>query len=143
MLRPFRLYEIVADGLPVVVGVCRADQQPECRGSETVRWLLSHLDQRTAAGLAHWRIRQIVEWSGEPPRWLRSHIPRAPEQRRPGFGRAVIREHPGGHVERFPSVQAAANAIGRDRVVIMRLLTVGGPDFAGCTWRDDSTGVQM
>ena len=53
----FRLYEIVADGLPVAVSACRWIKRRRCGNGESIRWLLSHLDEPTAGRLAsrNWR----------------------------------------------------------------------------------------
>jgi len=73
------------------------------------------------------------------PPWLLNQPPRPPAARGRAHGRAVQRRWLDGRVDRFESVLAAARAIGRDRVVIYRLLEEGGTDYAGCTWHADGS----
>jgi hypothetical protein len=135
-----QVFEILSEGLPVAVGVCRAHERPRCGPGETVRVLLSHLSAPVASRLAGWRLATICEWAtGEPtkaPEWLRSRVPIPPPQRGRGHGRPVVRVWPDGHVEAFASVWRASRAVGRDPVVLRRRLGDGRADCDGCTWHD-------
>jgi hypothetical protein len=139
MREQWQVAEIInADGLPVRVLPIRVyDESPPLQPGEEIRWLAAAcpISGNAARRLARMRLKMIGRFAGRQPDWLQQHVPT-------GVGkvpaRAVCRTC-GDRVEQFPSVRAAARAVGRSRAWLHLRLVDGMPDFSGCTWRDTAT----
>ncbi len=141
--RIYRTYEIHnSEGLPIHVGLCRVHEQPLLEPDQTLVWLLGR-NLPICASLARTfvrdRVRQISRWWETPdvaPPWLQTHIPIQPQYRGRGHGRPIVRIWPDGRTDYYPSVMAAAVAVGCARPILDRRLMDGRVDDQGCHWFD-------
>jgi hypothetical protein len=123
---------INADGLPIRILPVRLDAPLELAQGERVRWLVAMpIGAVAARRIARARSRMVAEWVGrETPAWLQTYCPLPPGD----YCRPVRRIRPDGQIECFPSIAAAARAIGRDRMVVKKRVVNCCIDCAGCRW---------
>jgi hypothetical protein len=145
----YKTFEIHdTEDIPSHVGLCRFDEQPSLEPGQTLIWRLGKnlaISESLARTFVRDRVKQIADWSGSPdeaPAFLKTHLPVPPRLRGRGHGRPIVRICRDGRLDCFPSVKAAANAVGCHRPIIDRRLMDGREDEFGCRWLDADAGGQ-
>lgn len=128
------------DGSRLAAWLRTLDEPPR----ESTKWLPCGMPMRwrEAKAIAAIRVRQIAEWSGtwpELPEWYLGEFhwrPDLPHTR----SRPVRRVHPDGRTDQFPSIRAAARAVGSFWTAIDWRVRTGCTDREGFTWLADCVG---